>query len=132
MKVEERLRELLLPVFGLDTVEEVKPVDSLINDLGADSLDFVEIIQLIERHFGVEFKTDEFIVGGVEMSADDLFSDGRLTPGGAAMLQGRFAGGSSDVKEGTTKAELFALLTVRDMANIIRTKIENGGDGAEG
>lgn len=132
MDVEEKLRELLLPVFGLDSVEEVGPEDSLINDLGADSLDFVEIIQLIERNFGVEFKTDEFIVGGVDMSADDLFSDGRLTPGGAALLQGRLAGGSSAIMEGTTKAELFSLLTVRDMANIIKAKIENGGDSAEG
>lgn len=132
MDVEDRLRELLLPVFGLDTVDEVKPGDSLINDLGADSLDFVEIIQLIERHFGVEFKTDEFIAGGVEMSADDLFSDGRLTPSGAAMLQGRFSGGTSAIKEGTTKADLFALLTVSDMAIIIKTKMGNGGDGAKG
>ena len=41
---EEKLREILLPVLGLDEIEEVQPEHSLVKDLEADSIDFVEII----------------------------------------------------------------------------------------
>ena len=70
--IENKLRELLLPVFGLDSVEQIKSQDSLINDLGADSLDFVEIIYILEHHFGVVVKADEIMIKGANINTDDL------------------------------------------------------------
>lgn len=119
MDIENRLRTLLLPVFGLDTVEEV-PVDaSLVNDLGADSLDFVEITYLVEQQFGVALKTSQLVVAGADLNTDDFFQEGRLTQAGAEALQAHFPGEKERFRQGMSKVDLFQSLTVRDLAAII-------------
>lgn len=117
--IENRLRELLLPVFGLDTVDEV-PVDaSLVKDLGADSLDFVEITYLVEQQFGVALKTSQLVVAGADLNTDDFFQEGRLTQTGAEALQAHFPGEKERFRQGMSKVDLFQSLTVRDLAAII-------------
>ncbi len=122
MEIEEKLRNLLLPVFGLNSTDEVQPEHSLINDLGADSIDFVEIIYLIEREFGVIIKTNEIMIGGANINSNDLFVEGQLTEQGAIFLNKNFPESSSDFKTGMTRIDLFCSLTVRDLANIIKKK----------
>lgn len=121
MDIETKLREILLPVLGLTSIEEIKPENALVADLGADSIDFVEIIYLIERNFGVVLKTNQIFSGGLKVSADDLFQDGTLTQEGADMINKRI----NPVKPflaGINKAQLFSALTVKDLANIIKLK----------
>lgn len=120
MEVETKLRELLLPVLGLDSIDEVAPGASLVKDLDADSIDFVEIIYLVEQHFGVVLKTDEIIVAGIDPGT--LFFDGRLTKKGAKLINANLPGSSGRYAEGMTKIELFSALTVSDLAHIITLK----------
>ncbi len=124
MNVEEKLREMLLPVFNLDSVEEVNLGDSLVKDLEADSLDFVEIIHLIDRTFGVQITTNEILVGGKPINTENLFNANMLTLEGAKILTESFENKKDQIREGMNKIELFSLLTVEDLANIIQTKME--------
>lgn len=39
--------------------EQVKPAASFINDLGADSLDVVELVMALEEEFGIEIPDDQ-------------------------------------------------------------------------
>ena len=39
--------------------KEITPEKHLFNDLGADSLDFVELSMMLEREFNVKFSEDE-------------------------------------------------------------------------
>ncbi len=127
MSVEEKLRQSLLPVFGFNSVEQIPEDAALVNDLGADSLDFVEIIYLIERDFGVVLKANELVFSGVPVSADTLFVEGRLTEEGASMLRNQMPGQNGRFQTGMTKADLFQSITARDLANIIRLrKAEKG------
>lgn len=121
-EVEGRLQHILLPVFGLGSVDEI-PVDaSLVNDIGADSLDFVEITYLIEKEFGVVLKPGELVVAGAQVDSDDFFAEGRLTRSGAEALNAHFPDSDGRFVEGLSKMELFRALTVRDLANIIRQR----------
>ncbi|MFC2131015.1 acyl carrier protein [Bacteroidota bacterium] len=123
MELEQKFRELLLPVLGFDEVSEI-PVDaSLVNDLGADSLDFVEIVYVIEKIFGVVLKTNEIILGGESISQDEVFEDGCLTEIGFGIIKNKFPDSSSRFKTGMTKVELFSSITVRDIINIIEMKL---------
>jgi acyl carrier protein len=117
--IENRLRELLLPVLGLDTVEDMPADASLVKDLGADSLDFVEITYLVEQKFGVALKTSQLVVAGADLSTDDFFQEGRLTPTGVEALQAHFPNEKERFRQGMTKVDLFQSLTVRDLAAII-------------
>jgi acyl carrier protein len=124
MNIEDTLRQALLPVFGLNSLEEVPLQASLVNDLGADSLDFVEIIYLIEQHFNVVLKANELIVAGVKVDSDHLFAEGKLTIEGAALLAKQFPDQPARFQPGLTKIQLFQSITVQDLADIIRKRME--------
>ena len=123
MNIEDTLREALLPVFGLDSVEDIRPDASLVNDLGADSLDFVEITYIIERDFGIALKANELVFAGKKVDTDNLFVEGKLTPEGFTLLREHFPHESGRFSEGMTKIDLFQSITVRDLANIIKQRL---------
>jgi len=124
--MEDQLKEILARVFNLESAASIRMTDSLIDDLGADSLDFVEILHLVERTFGVVIRTSEILLGRSGLPDEELFIDGKLSPRGVEVLQGTFAGKRSAFREGMTKVDLFSLLTVGDLAGIIRSKMQEG------
>jgi acyl carrier protein len=130
MDVENKLRELLLPVFGVDSVELIKPEHSLVNDLDLDSLDFIEILHLIEVNFGVVITLDDTLVRGLNVDTSKLFEDGILTSEGEVVLKENFPDRVDQLKPGMSKIELFSLITVGDLANIIDERIK-AGSGAD-
>ena len=58
MAVEDRVKAIIVEQLGVDA-EEVTPEASFVEDLGADSLDTVELIMAFEEEFGVEISDDE-------------------------------------------------------------------------
>jgi acyl carrier protein len=58
MSVEERVKAIIVEQLGVDA-DEVAPDASFVEDLGADSLDTVELIMAFEEEFGVEISDDE-------------------------------------------------------------------------
>ena len=127
MSVENKLRKLLLPVFGLNSIDDVQPRHSLITDLGAESLDFVEIFHLIDRTFGVELTANSMMAGGKNIKTDELFDAGKLSAEGLTLLQNTFYTKREQLFIGMTKVQLFSLITVSDLAMIIESKIQDAG-----
>ena len=58
MSVEERVKKMIAEKLGVD-LSEVVPEASFVNDLGADSLDLVELIMTMEEEFETEISDDE-------------------------------------------------------------------------
>ena len=58
MSVEERVKSIIVEQLGVDA-DEVVADASFVEDLGADSLDQVELIMAFEEEFGVEISDDE-------------------------------------------------------------------------
>ncbi|TRZ99361.1 MAG: acyl carrier protein [Deltaproteobacteria bacterium] len=58
MSVEQRVREIVAEQLERD-VNEVTNASSLIDDLGADSLDVVELVMKMEEEFGIEIPDEE-------------------------------------------------------------------------
>lgn len=121
--IEYKLREMLLPILGFNSVEEVQPQHSLVRDLGAESLDFVEIMYVIERDFGVVLKTKEIIFGGSSITENQVFADGKLTADGVMLITQQFPENAAKITVGLTKVDIFSLITVRDLAKIISLKM---------
>ena len=57
MSTEERVKTIVVDHLGVEA-SEVKPEASFIDDLGADSLDIVELVMAFEVEFGVEIPDD--------------------------------------------------------------------------
>ena len=58
MSVEERVKSIIVEQLGVDA-DEVTADAAFVEDLGADSLDQVELIMAFEEEFGVEISDDE-------------------------------------------------------------------------
>ena len=56
--VMEKIKEILVEQLNVDE-SEIVPEASFIDDLGADSLDVVELIMSMEEEFGIEIPEDE-------------------------------------------------------------------------
>jgi acyl carrier protein len=57
-RIQDKARALIASKMKLDE-KEITPEKHLFNDLGADSLDFVELSMMLEREFNVKFSEDE-------------------------------------------------------------------------
>ncbi len=55
---QDRVKEIIVEQLGVSP-EQVKPEGRFIDDLGADSLDTVELIMALEEEFNVEIPDDE-------------------------------------------------------------------------
>ena len=57
-EIESRVKAIIVDKLGVDEAE-VKPEASFTNDLGADSLDTVELIMEFEKAFGINIPDDQ-------------------------------------------------------------------------
>ena len=58
MSVEDKVRKIIAEKLGVD-VEEVVPEASFVDDLGADSLDLVELIMSMEEEFDTDIPDED-------------------------------------------------------------------------
>ena len=58
MGLEDRVSEIVVEQLGV-TKEELAPKASFIDDLGADSLDIVELVMAMEEEFDIEIPDDD-------------------------------------------------------------------------
>lgn len=119
MDTLNRLRELLMPVLGITSIDEIKPDSALVKDLGAESIDFVEILYLIETKMGVKIKIQEIAMTEYSSDGSNL-QNGKITGEIAEKLNRDF--NTSRFCEGMTVKELFESFTVMDFATIIDKK----------
>jgi acyl carrier protein len=54
----DKVRQIVADQLGVD-VDEVTPEASFVDDLGADSLDTVELVMALEEEFGIEIPDEE-------------------------------------------------------------------------
>ena len=58
MSVVDKVKSIIVEQLGVKS-EEVTPASSFIDDLGADSLDTVELVMALEEEFGIEIPDED-------------------------------------------------------------------------
>lgn len=56
--IEQKVKAIIMEQLGVSE-EEVKPEASFVDDLGADSLDLVELVMALEEEFGQEIPDED-------------------------------------------------------------------------
>jgi acyl carrier protein len=85
-EIYEKVRTTLVDALGVDE-DDVRPQATLRNDLGAESIDLLDIVFRLERNFGIKIPRGELFPENV--SDPDLTENGKLTAKGLAELKQR-------------------------------------------
>lgn len=56
--IDERVRDLIVEQLGVNS-DQVTPIASFVDDLGADSLDTVELVMAFEEEFGIDIPDED-------------------------------------------------------------------------
>jgi acyl carrier protein len=78
----------LVEALNVDT-EEIKPTATLQGDLGAESIDFLDIVFRLEREFGLKIPRGELFPESIFHGDPDCVRNGRVTEQGLAELRAR-------------------------------------------
>lgn len=107
---------------------EVKPESRLMTDLGAESLDLVELMFLLEQEFGIRLSREDLSLSAqLGLTEEELRSGEVLSPKAVALLRERFPAAGDVLHEGVTRRELAALLTVEEIARSVRNRLAAPG-----
>ena len=121
-EVFEKVREALMDALGVDD-DEVTPEATLVGDLGAESIDFLDIIFKVEKAFDIKIEREELFPEDV-LSNAEYVQDGRVTEAGLAVLKERMPFADlSKFEENPIVQDFGNLLTVQDLCNYVSTKV---------
>ncbi len=122
--VFEKVRVLVADSLAIDPAG-ITPQSRLIDDLGADSLDFVDLVFAIEKAFGVKLReADLNFLARLDFSSPTVMKDGFLTVetiDAIAPLLPALAGVPDRTR--VTPGELFSLLTVETLCLMIERRM---------
>ena len=114
--------EVLVDSLAVDE-DEVTMEATLVDDLGAESIDLLEIVFNLEKAFDIKIDRSELI-------PEDLFSnaeyvvDGKLTPAGLAILEERLPNANLDAfKQNPMVQNIAKILTVADLCGVVVQKL---------
>ncbi len=125
-EVYTKVQEVLVDALGVDE-DEVTPEAILTADLGAESIDFLDIVFKLEQTFGFKIAQGELFPENV--AQDPRFvKDGKVTPEGLAALRERLP--HADFSKFEAKPELTKVaevFTVDALVNFVERKNARNG-----
>jgi acyl carrier protein len=86
-EVLNKVREVLVDALGVDN-DEVTPTATLTGDLGAESIDFLDIVFRLEKAFGIKISQGELFPDNVLQNAEYV-QGGKVTAKGLEVLKQR-------------------------------------------
>ncbi|MBY0230935.1 MAG: acyl carrier protein [Gemmataceae bacterium] len=104
--------------------DEVKPTSTLQGDLGAESIDFLDIVFRLEREFGIKIPRGELFPESIFQGDPEFVANGKVTEKGLAELRSKmpFADLSSFEKDPSV-TRLSDLFTVDLITRYIHGKV---------
>ncbi len=120
--VFEKVQEALVDAVGVEE-DEVTPSATMVGDLGAESIDFLDIVFRLEKAFGIEIPRSELFPEDILTNAQYV-RDGRVTPDGIAELKQRMPFADlSQFEQNPAVQEFSTLLTVHDLCRYVQSKV---------
>lgn len=118
-----KVKETLIDALGVED-DEVTPGATLIGDLGAESIDFLDIIFRLEKNFSIKIPRGELFPENLALADKSLIADGVVTPDGITELRKRMPHADVDSFARDPKVEnINELFTVEMMVKFLEKKL---------
>lgn len=130
--IYEKVKASVVEALGVDE-EEVTPNAVLFDDLGAESLDLLDIVFRLEKEFGIKIprggiQADALSAEGENLKEEDLMVDGVLTALGISKLkQAMPEVDPARITDGFRADDIPTLFTVQTFVNITKKLLEEKG-----
>ena len=121
-EVFAKVRTVLEDALGVDE-DEVTPEATLVNDLGAESIDFLDIVFRLEKAFDVKIDQSELFPDNV-LSDPTYVQDGKVTDEGMKVLKERMPHAELGTFEESRDVEDFSeVFTVKSVVKFMQARI---------
>ncbi len=122
-EIFEQVQEVMIDALGVDD-DEVKLEATLMGDLGAESIDFLDIVFRLEKAFEIKIPREELFPAENLMNNSDFIHNGKLTDKGLAELRDKMP--HTDLTEFEKDPDINKmgdLFTVNAIVNYVENKL---------
>ncbi len=121
----EKVQEVLVDALGLDD-DEVTSEATLMGDLGAESIDFLDIVFRLEKAFDIKVPREELFPAESVLNNAEFVSDGKLTEKGLAEIKDKMPHTDlSEFEQDPDVNKMADLFTVDAIVNFIDNKVNS-------
>ncbi len=121
-EVYGKVQAALVDALGVDD-DEVTPEATLVGDLGAESIDFLDIVFKLEKAFDIKIPREDLFPGDI-LTNPEYVSEGKVTASGVAELKSKLPWADLSKFEANPRVQDFGdLLTVGDLVRYVESKI---------
>jgi acyl carrier protein len=122
-EIFKKVQDVLVDALGVDE-DEVKPDAVIKDDLGAESIDFLDISFRLEKAFGIKIGKDEMMPQGLSNNAEFVQNE-RFTPAGIAELKTRMPFANfTEFEKDPTVDHMSKLFTVEMIVKFVEGKLK--------
>ena len=124
-EIYQKVSATLIEALNVDE-DEIKPTATLQGDLGAESIDFLDIVFRLEREFGIKIPRGELFPESIFQGDPEFVQNGKVTDKGLAELRARMP--FADLAKFEQNPDLTAisdLFTVSMITQYIQGKLGN-------
>jgi len=122
-EIFEKIQVALIDALGVDD-DEVTAEATLVGDLGAESIDFLDIVFRLEKGFDIKIPRGELFPEDI-LTDSQYVQEGRVTEQGVAELRKRMPFANlDDFAQNPVVQDFGNMLTVADMCRFVETKVE--------
>ncbi|MES2886918.1 MAG: phosphopantetheine-binding protein [Pseudomonadota bacterium] len=120
--LETSVRGIVADALSLP-VDQVVLDASLMDTLGAESLDFLDIVFKLERSFGIQITRGELErAARGDMSEEDFAPDGWVSPAGLTRLRELMPEAADNIQPGLHQSRILSLFTVQTLVHLVQGK----------
>ena len=121
-QILDKVKETLVDALGVDE-DEVTPAATLTGDLGAESIDFLDIVFRLEKAFNIKIPRGELFPDNI-LNNPEFVQNGRLTDAGLKQLKERMPHADfSEFEKDPNVSRMAELFKVQTIVNYVKTKI---------
>ena len=122
-EVTQRVRELVADALARN-VSEVSIDSVLMSDLGAESLDFLDIVFKLEHEFHIQITRGEMErAARGEMTDEEFAPAGIVSERGLARLRELMPEAGARIQAGLRPGQILSLFSVQTFVNLVRAKL---------